>query len=385
MKIALLGNPNTGKSSIFNMLTGMRQHVGNFPGVTVDKKFGILNLGQEDHTIIDLPGTYSLYPRSKDEQVVYEVLSNENHVDFPDVAVVVTDQSNLKRNFFLFTQIYDLKIPTVLVLNMSDIASRKGIKIDLDAINQEFPSAQIVVTTAKIGLGKERLLNAIAEAKDRKCENSFLENAFICPLDDLACQEKEADKRYEAIKLLITKVQSIDNSQEKPKVQALDKILVHPVLGYLIFALVLLVIFQFIFAFASYPMDFIESTFAHLSSFLSATLPNGVFADLLTQGIVPGIGGVVVFIPQIALLFFFIALLEESGYLARVVFIMDRLMRPLGLNGKSVVPLLSSAACAIPGIMATRTIADWKERMITILVAPIISCSARIPVFTLLI
>jgi len=385
MKIALLGNPNTGKSSIFNMLTGMRQHVGNFPGVTVDKKFGILNLGQEDHTIIDLPGTYSLYPRSKDEQVVYEVLSNKNHVDFPDVAVVVTDQSNLKRNFFLFTQIYDLKIPTVLVLNMSDIASRKGIKIDLDAINQAFPSAQIVVTTAKIGLGKERLLNAIAEAKDRKCENGFLENAFICPLDDLACQEKEADKRYEAIKLLITKVQSIDNSQEKPKVQALDKILVHPVLGYLIFALVLLVIFQFIFAFASYPMDFIESTFAHLSSFLSATLPNGVFADLLTQGIIPGIGGVVVFIPQIALLFFFIALLEESGYLARVVFIMDRLMRPLGLNGKSVVPLLSSAACAIPGIMATRTIADWKERMITILVAPIISCSARIPVFTLLI
>jgi ferrous iron transport protein B len=385
MKIALLGNPNTGKSSIFNMLTGMRQHVGNFPGVTVDKKSGILNLGQEDHTIIDLPGTYSLYPRSKDEQVVYEVLSNKNHVDFPDVAVVVTDQSNLKRNFFLFTQIYDLKIPTVLVLNMSDIASRKGIKIDLDAINQAFPSAQIVVTTAKIGLGKERLLNAIAEAKDRKCENSFLENAFICPLDDLACQEKEADKRYEAIKLLITKVQSIDNSQEKPKVQALDKILVHPVLGYLIFALVLLVIFQFIFAFASYPMDFIESTFAHLSSFLSATLPNGVFADLLTQGIVPGIGGVVVFIPQIALLFFFIALLEESGYLARVVFIMDRLLRPLGLNGKSVVPLLSSAACAIPGIMATRTIADWKERMITILVAPIISCSARIPVFTLLI
>jgi ferrous iron transport protein B len=195
MKIALLGNPNTGKSSIFNMLTGMRQHVGNFPGVTVDKKFGILNLGQEDHTIIDLPGTYSLYPRSKDEQVVYEVLSNKNHVDFPDVAVVVTDQSNLKRNFFLFTQIYDLKIPTVLVLNMSDIASRKGIKIDLDAINQAFPSAQIVVTTAKIGLGKERLLNAIAEAKDRKCENGFLENAFICPLDDLACQEKEADKR----------------------------------------------------------------------------------------------------------------------------------------------------------------------------------------------
>jgi ferrous iron transport protein B len=385
MKIALLGNPNTGKSSIFNMLTGMRQHVGNFPGVTVDKKFGILRLGEEEHTIIDLPGTYSLYPRSKDEQVVYDVLSNKDHADYPDVAVVVTDQSNLKRNLFLFTQIYDLKIPTVLVLNMSDIASRKGIQIDINAINQAFPAAQIVVTTAKIGLGKERLINAIAEAKDIKSENSFLENAFICPIDDLACQEKEADKRYESIKALITKVQSNKNSQAKPKVQALDKILVHPILGYLIFALVLLVIFQFIFAFASYPMDFIESTFVQLSSFLSATLPRGVFADLITQGIVPGIGGVVVFIPQIALLFFFIALLEESGYLARVVFIMDRLMRPLGLNGKSVVPLLSSAACAIPGIMATRTIADWKERMITILVAPIISCSARIPVFTLLI
>jgi ferrous iron transport protein B len=385
MKIALLGNPNTGKSSIFNMLTGMRQHVGNFPGVTVEKKFGNLRIGEEDHTIIDLPGTYSIYPRSKDEQVVYDVLSNKDHVDYPDVAVVVTDQSILKRNLFLFTQIYDLKIPTVLVLNMSDIASRKGIQIDIDAINKAFPSAQIVVTTAKIGLGKERLINAIAAAKEANYENSFILNSFICQIDDLACQEKEADNRYESIKALISKVQSYKNSQEKPKAQALDKILVHPIFGYLIFALVLMVIFQFIFAFASYPMDFIDNSFSQLSSFLSAILPNGVFADLLTQGIVPGIGGVVVFIPQIALLFFFIALLEESGYLARVVFIMDRLMRPLGLNGKSVVPLLSSAACAIPGIMATRTIADWKERMITILVAPIISCSARIPVFTLLI
>ncbi|MFO0496199.1 MAG: ferrous iron transporter B [Flavobacteriia bacterium] len=385
MKIALLGNPNTGKSSLFNMLTGMRQHVGNFPGVTVDKNFGILRIGEEDHTIIDLPGTYSLYPRSRDEQVVYDVLSNKDHADYPDVAVVVADQSNLKRNLFLFTQIYDLKIPTVLVLNMSDIASRKGIQIDTDALNQAFPSAKIVVTTAKIGIGKERLINAISDAKDGKCEYCFIENSFICPIDDLACQEKEADNRYKSIESLITKVQSYKIIQEKPKVQALDKILVHPIWGYLIFALVLMVIFQFIFSFSSYPMDFIESTFTELSSLLSATLPKGIFADLLTQGIVPGIGGVVVFIPQIALLFFFIALLEESGYLARVVFMMDRLMRPLGLNGKSVVPLLSSAACAIPGIMATRTIADWKERMITILVAPIISCSARIPVFTLLI
>lgn len=385
MKIALLGNPNTGKSSVFNMLTGLRQHVGNFPGVTVDKKFGTIQIDGNEHTLIDFPGTYSVYPRSKDEQVVYDVLSNSNNIDFPDIAIVVADQSNLERNLFLFTQIYDLKIPAILILNMADIARKKGKTIDLEALQKEFPHAQIVETTARIGLGKDRVLKAIQMVSKPDEAHFFLENAYLCPLSDLKAQEAEAAKRFQLIHKIIGNIEKTTHQPAKSKTNALDRILVHPIFGYLIFAAILMIIFQFIFAFASIPMDFIDGQFGLLSSWLESTLPKGLASDLLSQGIVPGIGGVVVFVPQIAMLFFFIAILEESGYLARVVFIMDRIMRPLGLNGKSVVPLLSSVACAIPGVMATRTIADWKERMITILVAPLMSCSARIPVYTLLI
>lgn len=385
MKIALLGNPNTGKSSVFNMLTGLRQHVGNFPGVTVDKKFGTLVISEEEHTLIDFPGTYSIYPRSKDEQVVYDVLSNPKHADYPNVAVVIADESNLERNLFLFTQIYDLRIPTILVLNMSDIAKKNGVQINVKELQAIFPEAIIIETTARVGLGKDRLIEAIKTISPEKTGVSFLPNASICSLDDLKSQEKEANERFQLIRKVIERVESDTPPVTGKDPNKLDRILVHPIFGYLIFAAVLMIIFQFIFAFAAIPMDFIDGVFADLSSWLSNTLPAGLFSDLLSQGIVPGIGGVVVFVPQIALLFFFISLLEESGYLARVVFIMDRLMRPLGLNGKSVVPLLSSVACAIPGVMAARTISDWKERMITILVAPLMSCSARIPVYTLLI
>jgi ferrous iron transport protein B len=385
MKIALLGNPNTGKSSVFNMLTGLRQHVGNFPGVTVDKKFGTLVISNEEHTLIDFPGTYSIYPRSKDEQVVYDVLSNPNHADYPDVAVVIADESNLERNLFLFTQIYDLKIPTVLVLNMSDIAKKNGVQINVKELQSSFPEALIVEATARVGFGKDRVIEAIKTISKEKTTASFLPNAAICSLEDLKSQEQEADDRFKLIRKVIDRVESDSPPVTGKDPNKLDRFLVHPIFGYLVFAAVLMVIFQFIFAFAAIPMDFIDGAFADLSAWLSNALPTGLFSDLLSQGIVPGIGGVVVFVPQIALLFFFISLLEESGYLARVVFIMDRLMRPLGLNGKSVVPLLSSVACAIPGVMAARTISDWKERMITILVAPLMSCSARIPVYTLLI
>lgn len=389
MKIALLGNPNTGKSSVFNMLTGMRQHVGNFPGVTVDKKFGSIQLPGENsaqhHSIIDFPGTYSIYPRSKDEQVVYDVLSNPKHVDFPDVAVIVADQSNIERNLFLFTQIYDLKIPTVLVLNMADLAKKKGKTIDIEKLHAFFPSSTVIETTARVGLGKDRLLHAIQEASSKKQENTFLPNASLCSLTDFKCQEKEANDRFELINSIVKDVELEIPLTTESNTNKIDRILVHPVFGFAIFAAILLVIFQFIYAFATIPMDLIDNGFSVFSGWVADTLPSGLFSDLISQGIIPGIGGVMVFIPQIALLFFFISILEESGYLARVVFIMDRLMRPLGLNGKSVVPLISSVACAIPGVMATRTISDWKERMITILVAPLMSCSARIPVYTLLI
>lgn len=385
MKIALLGNPNTGKSSVFNMLTGLRQQVGNFPGVTVDKKFGVFNLSNEEHTLIDFPGTYSIYPRSKDEQVVYDVLKNDQHPDYPELAIVVADESNLERNLFLFTQVYDLQIPVILVLNMADLAQKNGKSINIPTLEEAFPGAKIVETTARVGMGKERLLQAIQSISKEKHTERFYANARICDLDDSKGQETEATERYGLINEILKRVQTTSTNKTEQTSNKLDRILVHPIFGYLIFGAILMIIFQFIFAFAAYPMDFIDGVFADFSAWLSQELPTGLFSDLISQGIVPGIGGVLVFIPQIALLFFFIALLEESGYLARVVFIMDRIMRPLGLNGKSVVPLLSSVACAIPGVMATRTISDWKERMITILVAPLMSCSARIPVYTLLI
>ena len=385
MKIALLGNPNTGKSTVFNLLTGLRQHVGNFPGVTVEKKVGEFTFNNQQHIITDFPGAYSLYPRSKDEEVVYKVLSDHTHPDFPDAVVVVVDASNLERNLLLFTQIYDLQIPTILVLNMSDIAFRRGKKADIQKLEAEFPGVVIVEMSARVKLGVERLKEAIDTFVVSPIQSTFTKDFHLLPMDDLENQSIEAETRYSKIRKIIEKVIPEKETLDNSKSNRIDRILVHPILGYLIFTLVLFVLFQFIYVFAALPMDLIDGSFATLSSWLHESLPTGYFFDLITQGIIPGIGGVVVFIPQIALLFLFLSILEESGYLARVVFIMDRLMRPLGLNGKSVVPLLSSVACAIPGIMAARTISSKKERLITILVAPLMSCSARIPVYTLLI
>ena len=383
MKIALLGNPNTGKSSVFNLLTGLRQHVGNFPGVTVDKKVGRLLMEGQAHELIDFPGTYSIYPRSGDEKVVYQVLSSNQNADYPDVAVVVVDASNLERNLLFFSQVYDLGIPTVLILNMIDLASRYHKKINVEALKKIFPEAAIVETNARIKTGKQRIMDAIKSVKDRG-SHRFLQSQSLCDMDDISGQEEETSVRFEKIRSLLPEMEETLESSDGFS-RKIDAILVHPVFGYLIFAGILLIIFQFIYAFASVPMDFIDEKFALLSYVTRAALPPGIFTELLTQGIIPGIGGVVIFVPQIALLFFFITILEETGYLSRVVFIMDRLMRPLGLNGKSVVPLISSVACAIPGVMSARTISNRKERLITILVAPLMSCSARIPVYSLLI
>lgn len=385
MKVALLGNPNTGKSTVFNLLTGLRQHVGNFPGVTVDKKEGDFTFNNHVHKIIDFPGTYSIYPRSKDEEVVYKVLSEPSHSDYPDVAVVITDASNLERNLFLFTQIYDLKIPSILVLNMSDIANKRGKKIDLELLKKQFPNIQIVETSARVGLGVDRLKKAIDSHVSETINTTFIPDFRLLPMDDVENQSREAEIRYDKINSILEKIVTEKIVDDETKSSRIDRIVVHPILGYLFFTLVLFILFQLIYVFASLPMDLIDGSFTSLSSWMHESLPKGLFSDLISQGIVPGIGGVLVFVPQIALLFFFLSILEESGYLARVVFIMDRLMRPLGLNGKSVVPLLSSVACAIPGVMATRTISSWKERLVTILVAPLMSCSARIPVYTLLI
>ena len=386
MKIALLGNPNTGKSSVFNLLTGLRQQVGNFPGVTVDKRSGFISVDEQQHELIDFPGTYSIYPRSKDESVVFDVLSNPTHSQHPDQIVFVADASNLQRNLLFFSQVYDLGIPCVLVLNMWDLAQRKGFDISMEALSNVFPGVPIVQSNARIGLGKDRILSALSGLSTaREEKDAFLVGHTLCETSDVLAQKSEAELRLKKIKEALKHVVQMKAPSGESTSRKIDRVLVHPIWGYVIFAFVLLTIFQFIFSFANAPMNWIDELFAQCSNWSSHAIQPGLLNDLVSQGIIPGIGGVVVFVPQIAMLFFFISILEESGYLSRVVFIMDRLMRPFGLNGKSVVPLMSSVACAIPGIMATRTISNWKERLITILVAPFMSCSARIPVYTLLI
>ena len=381
MKIALLGNPNTGKSTVFNMLTGLRQQVGNFPGVTVDKKQGSVKTPKHTQQLLDFPGTYSIFARSLDEQVVQDVLTNKQHPDFPDAVIYVADAANLERNLLFFSQLYDLGFPILLVLNMWDRAQRKGLRINVEQLQKEFPAAAIVTANARVAIGKDRILEALDHLPSQDRTPFF--DLDLSALQTDSAQTDNTDARLDKLRNLGL-VQSAPTTAVNSSMR-LDRILTHRIYGYLIFTAVLLVIFQFIFSFASIPMDFIDGQFVRLSTWFAANLPEGLLSKLITQGLIPGIGGVFVFVPQIAILFFFIALLEESGYLSRVVFIMDRIMRPFGLNGKSVVPLLSSVACAIPGIMSARTISDWKERLITILVAPFMSCSARIPVYTLLI
>lgn len=385
-KIALIGNPNTGKTSVFNRLTGLNQHVGNFPGVTVDKKVGKLKGDHGSIEIIDLPGTYSIYPHSNDERVVFDVLNNPSHPDHPEALLVVVDASNLERNLLLFTQVYDLKIPVMLILNMSDVASRAGKEFNQAAFQKRFPGVPVVATNARVGLGIDKIIANIKSGFEITEVQPIIENYRLKAADDQEGQTAETAARYQIIQELIPEIVNFKTSANKKiKVRKLDRILVHPIWGYFIFTITLLLLFQLIFSIASYPMDLIDSVFSKLSDWTTNALPAGIFTDLISQGIIPGLGGVIIFIPQIALLFLFLGILEETGYMARVVFIMDKLMRPFGLNGKSVVPLLSSAACAIPGIMSTRTISSWKERLITIMVAPLMSCSARIPVYTLLI
>jgi ferrous iron transport protein B len=381
MKIALLGNPNTGKSTVFNMLTGLRQQVGNFPGVTVDKKQGSIKTPNHTQQLIDFPGAYSIFARSLDEQVVQDVLTNKQHTDFPDAVIYVADTANLERNLLFFSQLYDLGFPILLVLNMWDRAQSKGLRIDIEKLQQQLPAATIVTANARVAIGKDRILQALDQLQNRDRTPFF--DLDLTTLQTDSAQTDNTNARLDKLR----NIGLVQNAPTTPvnSYTHLDRILTHRIYGYLIFTAVLLVIFQFIFSFASIPMDFIDGQFVRLSAWGAANLPEGLLSKLITQGLIPGIGGVFVFVPQIAILFFFIALLEESGYLSRVVFIMDRIMRPFGLNGKSVVPLLSSVACAIPGIMSARTISDWKERLITILVAPFMSCSARIPVYTLLI
>ncbi len=388
IKVALIGNPNTGKTSLFNRITGLNQKVGNYPGITVDKKIGYTKINDETSAkIIDLPGTYSLNASSLDEDVAVKVLSDKTNKYYPDVVVVVADIENLKRNLFIYTQIKDLGIPTILAINMVDQMAIKGIDIDIPKM-EALLETKIALVSSKQNKGISHLKKLIASYGSLSIQPCFKDEETV--LSKLTKDEKkkhhlETVRRYQFLKLVLESTYTKDPQNAKDIRTLLDRILIHKVYGYLVFFVILFVVFQALFSWSAIPMDFIDSTFALLSEKARAFLPAGIFTDLLAEGIIPGIGGVVIFIPQIAFLFLFTSVLEESGYMSRVVFLMDRIMRKFGLSGKSIVPLISGTACAIPAIMAARNIENWKERLITILVTPFTTCSARLPVYAIII
>ncbi len=402
LRIALLGNPNAGKSSLFNGLTGLNQKTGNYAGVTVDRQEGstVFSLNEQRYklSIIDLPGLYSLFPKSKDEEIACKTLLDPQEAI--DVIVIVADATNLKRNLLLATQLIDLKFKTVLALSMYDEASAQNIQIDITGLSATL-GVPIVPVDSRKRMGfpqlKEAIVNAVVstsffyDLQTPAISKHQSYRAFIEANLQLAHSEKreeDADKlyRFNTINYMVAKyVQSPQQLSRKEITGKIDAITTHRVFGYLILLAVLFLVFQFIFYVSEAPMAWIEQTFLALGDFIKFRLPEGKFNDLVVNGIIPGISGVVMFVPQIAFLFLFIGFLEDSGYMARASFIMDKVMRRFGLNGKSVIPLISGTACAVPSIMATRSISNLKERLITIFILPLISCSARLPVYTLLI
>jgi ferrous iron transport protein B len=433
IRVALIGNPNTGKSTLFNALTGLNQKIGNFPGVTVEKKTGYSQLPDgRKAEIIDLPGTYSLYPKSKDESIVFSVLAEKETGLTPDLVVVILDATNLKRNLLLYTQVADLKIPVIIALNMIDLAKKSGIIIDINLLAKKLGVPVVPVSARKLE-GITELKTAISFANKFALQQASIDVTAIAPeLIESISQEIKTDNPYFALQLahqhenlvFLTPAESDrieelekEHSFHSQKAQAtetiarysyindvlydtvktpvtahdethsnkIDKILTHKVFGFIIFLGILLFMFQAIFSWSAYPMSLIEELFVWIQGGLRNILPVGPLTNLLIDGVIAGLSGVMVFIPQIAILFAFISILEDTGYMSRVTFMMDKIMRKVGLNGKSVVPLIGGFACAVPSIMSTRTIENWKDRMITIMVTPLVTCSARLPVYTLLI
>ena len=434
LHIALVGNPNSGKSSLFNALTGLHQKVGNFPGVTVDKKTGKMNIGDYPTTLIDLPGTYSFYPKREDEWVAYKVLMGVDSEVKTDVILLIADASNLKRNLLFCSQIIDLKIPVVLALTMNDLAAKKGIKIDITGLQADL-GIPVVAVDARKNKGLQELkaaLNTIIQTPRAKNVESFIDNKALAPeaindfkklyptyseyaalhylmhheafpleeemqhtieqieidhnFNHTKTQAQEILQRYSRIQeIMKNRVVEPDPTAKKKRSEKLDNIFLHRVGGYAILFSVLFVLFQSVFWMAKFPMDGIEWIFTNVTAYLNAVLPNVWWEDLLVNGLVAGIGGIVIFVPQIMILFGLITLLEDTGYMARISFLSDKLMRKVGLNGKSVMPMISGFACAVPAIMSARNIENKKERLLTIMVTPFMSCSARLPVYTILI
>jgi ferrous iron transport protein B len=433
IRVALVGNPNTGKSTLFNVLTGLNQKIGNFPGVTVDKKTGYCTLPDgRNAEIIDLPGAYSLYPKSQDESIVFSVLADPSNPHKPDLVVIILDASNLKRNLLLYTQVADLKIPVIIALNMIDLADKSGIKIDVDLFSKRLGVPVVPISARKIE-GIDKLKAAISYAnkialqeesidveaiapqliarmqKELQIDNPYFALQlthqhetvkFLSPAQNDTIEKLEQEFSFHSQKaqgtetiaryafineLLYDTVKKPETAQDESLSNRIDKVLTHKIFGFILFFAILLFMFQAIFSWSSYPMELIADLFVWVQDKLHHILPAGPLTSLLVDGVIAGLSGVMVFIPQIAILFAFISILEDTGYMARVTFMMDKLMRKVGLNGKSVVPLIGGFACAVPSIMSTRTIENWKDRMITIMVTPLVTCSARLPIYTLLI
>jgi ferrous iron transport protein B len=379
VRLILVGNPNSGKSSLFNALTGLNQRVGNFPGVTVEKRIGEFSVNPNlKAEIVDLPGTYSLTPRSEDEQITIDYLNQSDRTDKKEMIIVITDASNLKKNLLLATQLIDLKKPTILALNMMDIVERNKQQIDLQGLQNSL-GLPVVPINARLGKGIDKLKQTISSFSFDPTK-TFLDNKkAVLALDQTV-------QRYKKIQTIVDRHLTMEGENRTGQIsRRIDRLLMHPVLGYVIFLLILFLMFQAIFSWSTWPMDWIENGFLVFGNWLSEILPEGALSDLLIEGVLAGLGGIIIFIPQIALLFTFIAILEDTGYLARVSYLMDGLLKRFGLNGKSIIPMLGGAACAVPAIMSARTISNKKERLLTIFVTPLISCSARLPVYTLLI
>ena len=429
LKIALAGNPNSGKSTLFNAMTGLNQSVGNYPGITVDKRLGKFKLNDSiGATLIDLPGTYSLYNTSLDETITHQILCNKNNLDYPDVTIVILDACNLRKSILLLSQLIDLNKKVIVALNMIDLARDMGIVIDVNHLEEKLGVSVISINARKRD-GIQDLKNAILNIKSPKKNildtrevfpeiidkvnkirgntNGYVSFLSLCrdyventaPVKiKLEVLKKEIDfvparyaaketiRRYKKIDYILS--QCVGENKELIKrnfTKRIDDLLLHPILGYGIFLLVLLLMFQAIFSWSQTPMEWIENLFSYMSFWLSNWIPEGKFHDLIVNGVLAGLEGVLIFIPQIAFLFAFIVFLEDTGYMARVSFITDKLFRKFGLNGRSIIPLLSGTACAVPAIMSARTISSFKQRLITIMVVPLMSCSARLPVYTLII
>jgi ferrous iron transport protein B len=369
LKVALIGNPNSGKTSLFNKLTGLHQKVGNFPGITVEKKSGQFESGKLKVDLVDLPGTYGLEPRSMDEKVAAQVISDTSNSDHPQLVLIVVDASHLKTSLYLALQVLEKDIPAILVLNMADQLSRLSLELDLEILSAEL-GVPIVKTNARNGVG-------VAELKDEILNHSLKSSKVSW--------SAESTERHVIIKRILGKAKADGPIAIDALTKKLDDVLTHRIWGVVFFLSLLGLMFQGIYSWSAYPMELIESLFGHGASFFADVLPDSFFTRLWIEGIWAGLGGVVIFIPQIVFLFLFVAVLEESGYMARVSFIADGWLRKFGLQGRSIVPLIGGVACAVPAILAARTISNEKERILTIMVTPFMACAARLPVYALLI